>query len=101
MTGAWLIVKWIVAAAGLCSVILLLIAWARKGSKFFREEPWQKIFFGFVIANFLPVGLAGIFENAVFTRFCFVVAGVIYTGIAVVLLKDLPKKREGSLKADS
>jgi hypothetical protein len=101
MTGSWLIVKWVVAGtAGLC-VGVLLVVWMIEGNKFVCEKPGQKIIFAFVIANFLSLGLIGTFENLVFARLCFVLAGFVYAEIAIVLLIDLARKLRVLLKADS
>jgi hypothetical protein len=101
MAGSWLIVKWAVAGmAGLC-VGALLIVWMIEGNDFVCDRPGQKMIFAFVIANSLSLGLLGTFENLVFARLCFVLAGLVYSGLAIVLLIDLAKKLAVWVKADS
>jgi hypothetical protein len=93
VAGSWLIVRWVVeSAAGLC-VGVLLISWMVEGNKFVYERPGQKFFFAAGVAIYLSFGLA--------SRFCFILAGIIYWSIAVVLLINLAKKAKVLLKAGS
>ena len=93
MAGSWLIVKWVVAGtAGLC-IGVLLVSWMIEGNRFVYEKPGQKFFLAVGVASYLSLGLA--------SRFCFVLAGVIYTSIAIILLRNLAKKVKVLLKADS
>jgi hypothetical protein len=101
MTASWLIVKWVVAGtAGLC-VGALLIVWMIEGTDFVCERPGQKIIFAFLIANSLSQGFIGTFGSVVFSRLCFVLAGLVYAGIGIVLLMDLAKKLRVLVRADS
>jgi len=92
MMGSWLIVKWVVAGtAGLC-VGASLITWMTEGNEFVCEKPGQRLI--------LVVGLAS-FMTSLASRLWFVLGGVIFAGVAIILLRDLVKKGRAWLRAES
>jgi hypothetical protein len=97
MTGSWLIVKWIGIAILGCYLVLLVVALWR-----FRGKLPRNSFVPIMISNFVALSIPSIFESAVLTRVCFVLAHTVcIIGIAVLTRQLMRKNREGLLRADS
>jgi len=94
MTGSWLIVKWAVMAVFAAYALLVVVTNRRLYGSFWR------IRFGYmpvVLGNFVTLSVPGIFENAIATRLCFIVAGIVYILGIVTVFRKLSGQAQGSL----
>ena len=99
MTGPWLIAKWVGIAVLAVYLVLILVAIWRFRTKLSRMR--SGFYMPMIIGNFVSLSVPAIFENVVVSRFCFVVANVIYIVGILILVGGLARKdQESLLKAE-